>query len=173
MNTSFKSIKRQVGLTLIELIAALGIGALVMVGALALYNNASSTQAATQLTSDLTAIKASVKQLFAGQGGYGAVSLNSTLIAANKIPTTMSISGSTITHQMNGTLTVAGNTATFDTTIASIPTAICVNIVTGTSGYTQIKVGANAARTTVPFSPANAATDCSAAATQTLVLSSS
>lgn len=172
-NNSIKTLKSQAGLTLIELISALGIGALVMVGALSLYNNASSTQAATQLTSDLTAIKASVKQLYAGQGGYGVASLNSILITSNKIPTTMTTATPVITHQLNGLLTVTGNTSTFDMAITNIATDVCVSIVSAASGYSQVKVGANAARTTVPFSPANAATDCGALANQTITLTSS
>lgn len=168
-----KSIQRQTGFSLIELMIVLGIGALMLAGGLALSNTAGSSQSSSQLTSDLVAIKTSVKQLYSGQGGYGAVSLNSVLIASNKIPTTMTVSGSTITHQLNGTLTVTGNTSTFDTAITNIATDVCVNIVAVVSGYTQIKVGANAARTTVPFSPANAATDCSAAANQTITFSAS
>ena len=168
-----KQHSKQSGFSLIELMAALAIGALVTIGGLALYNSTSTSQASTQLSTDLVAIKSAVKQLAAGQGGYGTGSLNSPLIIGNKIPGTMSISGTTISHSLNGTVVITGNTTNFTIAVSNIPTDVCLNIVSGATGYTSIQVGANAARTTLPVNMTNAATDCSAAATQTITYTAS
>lgn len=165
----FARASRQAGMTLIEIIVVLAIGALIIGGALSLYSNASSSQSSNQMNSDLTAIRASVKSLFTAQGGYGTVSLNSVLINAQKVPTTMTISGATINHPLNGTVTVTGATTNFTVTVTAIPTDVCVSLLSAASGYTSIKVGASAARTTFPISPINASTDCAVAATQTII----
>lgn len=165
-----KSIIKQAGFTLLELMAVLAIGILLVVGALALRNSANSQQSSIQMISDLSAIKESTKSLYFGQGGYGAASLNATLITANKIPTTMPITGgTTINHALNGTLTITGATSAFTMTLTNIPTDVCVSLLSAASGFTSIQVGANAARTSFPISPTNAATDCGAAANQTIV----
>lgn len=164
----FARASRQAGMTLIEIIVVLAIGALIIGGALSLYSNASSSQSSNQLNSDLTAIRASVKSIYSTQGGYGTASLNSVLINAKKVPTTMSVSGTTISHALNGTLTVTGATSSFTMAVTAIPTDVCVALLSAASGFSSIQVGSNAARTTFPITPANASTDCAAAATQTI-----
>lgn len=166
---TFSRKARQTGMTLIEIIVVLAIGALIIGGALSLYSNASSAQASNQMNSDLTAVRASVKSIYSTQGGYGTASLNSVLINAQKVPTTMSVSGTTINHALNGTLVVNGATNNFTMTTSNIPTDVCVALLSAASGFTSIQVGSNAARTAFPISPSTASTDCSAAATQSIV----
>lgn len=170
-NQAIRKIKQR-GLTLIEVIVALGIGALVIGGALSLYASASSSQYGTQLNSDLSAVRSSVKSLYSGQGGYGVGSLNSVLITGNKVPTTMSVSGTTIRHQQNGTLSVDGNTSNFTMTVTNIPTDVCVNLVSSANGFVSVQVGSNTANTTFPISPTIAASQCGSATTQTIVFTS-
>jgi prepilin-type N-terminal cleavage/methylation domain-containing protein len=166
--TQFSRMTRQAGMTLIEIIVVLAIGALIIGGALSLYSNASSSQASNQLNSDLTAIRASVKSLYSTQGGFSTASLNSVLINAKKVPTTMSVSGPTINHTLNGTLTVTGATNNFTMAVTNIETDVCVALLSAASGFTSIQVGANAARTTFPIPPATASTDCAALPAQTI-----
>lgn len=163
----------QAGMTLIEMSVALVISGLVIGGALALYNNASSTQYSNQLSSDLAAISSATKALYFGQGGYGNASLNSVLISAKKVPDTMVISGATITHQLNGSVSITGNAAEFAMTVTNIPTDVCVGIVTMAKGYRRIQVGSNAALTTFPISPSVASTQCAVAPLQTITYTAS
>lgn len=170
-----KGTRRQVGLTLIETLVALAIFALVVGGALALFGSASTSQTTTQLTSDLNAIRSSTKSLYFGQGGYGTVSLGEVLINSKKIPTTFSITGTApsrvINHSLNGTMAITGANSSFTVTTTAIPTAVCIGLTTMT-GWDAVKVGAAAARTP-PVSPAQASTDCAAAATQDMVFTGS
>ena len=169
--------KSQAGLTLIETLVSLAIFALVVGGALALFGSASSSQTTTQMTSDLTSIRSSTKQLFFGQGGYGSGALNAVLVNSDKIPATMTVSTATppvITHSQSGTVSVAGiaNTNTFTITTTLISKAVCIGLV-GTPGWTSVKVNALAAMipATTPITPVIASTNC-AADTNTIVFTS-
>jgi len=57
----------QRGMTLIELIAALGVAAVVIVGALSLYQSADSSQKSNELLSGITSVRGAIRQLFGGQ----------------------------------------------------------------------------------------------------------
>lgn len=154
----FKSFKKQAGITLMEVIGSLLVIGLVVSGALSLFGSADSSQKGNQMLADINAIRSAVKGMYSGQGGYGATSLNSVLISAKKIPSSMTTSGTTITHSMNGTLTVTGATALFNIAITNVPTDVCVQLVSNsTAGWTSIQVGSASAFTTFPVSPATAA----------------
>lgn len=166
---------RQAGMTLIEVLVSLTIFALVVGGAIALYGSASTSQSTTQFTSDLNSIRTGTKAMYFGQGGYGTTSLGEVLINGKKVPTTMSITGTApnrvINHSLNGTVTVTGATSQFTVAVSNIPTAVCMGLAT-MNGWDSVQVGAAAARTP-PVSPAQASTDCSAAAAQTLTFTGS
>jgi prepilin-type N-terminal cleavage/methylation domain-containing protein len=169
--------RRQSGMTLMEVISSLAIMAVVVVGALALYGSASSSQSATAFTQDLTSIRAGLKQLYSGQGTYGAsgTNLNAVLKSAKRIPTTMSVDNSTppvITHSLNGTLVAAaGATAgQFTLTVTNIPTDVCTAIAVSNSSW--ISLGAGASGTTpiaLPATPATAAAGCSTTNANTMI----
>lgn len=174
-----KQLKKQAGITLMEVIAGLLIIGLVVSGALSLFGNADSSQKSNQMTSDLNALNAATKSLYAGQGGYGTVNLNSVLKTAKRIPSTMSVDAATppvITHSMNGTVTVTGATATFTIAITNIPTDVCINLLSNAAtGWTSVKVGSAAAITTFPIPPATAAsaTNCAASNANTITFTGS
>ena len=169
----FAQFKRQAGMTLIEMITSLAILALVIGGALALYNSASTSQSSTQFGSDITSLRSAIRTTYYGQGGYGiaaGTNLNAVLIAGKRIPSTMSINGVVVTHSLSGTVTATGYPSTFGVAFTNIPTAVCMNLMTSASGWNSVAVtGASAAQTTFPISPANAATDCAAGTTVTFV----
>lgn len=158
---------RQRAVTLMELIASVAIMAILVVGALTLYGSAQTGSNTTQLTRDLTGVMSSTKSLFAGQFNYGTAVLNTTLIAARAIPSSWTVSGGTagtITHQMNGTVTVTGKGAAgFEVALTAIPQAICVKLLANNSntGWDSIVVGSTTI-TTFPISPVTAATACAA-----------
>lgn len=171
-NQKHKSLIRQSGMTLMEVIASLAVMAVVVVGALSLYNSADSSQKSTQLSQDLTAVRAAVKQLWSGQGSYGTVNINNTLVTAKRVPTTMSVDTSTtpntISHPLNGTVNIVGATTSFTVTATAIPSDVCTSMMTGGHGWFSIKAGAAAARTP-PVAPGTASADCGAAATVDMV----
>lgn len=167
MNTNHFFIRKtnfvgQRGMTLIEVMVSLSIFALIVGGALALFGNASATQTTTQMKSDLSALRVAVKSLYFGQGGYGTVNLNSTLIGASKVPSTMPTAGAVINHSQNGTVTVTGATSQYSIAVTNISTDVCIGLVAGTNGWTSVKIGTAAVITTFPITPALASTQCAA-----------
>ncbi|MGS0741438.1 type 4 pilus major pilin [Glaciimonas sp. GG7] len=158
MKNTFKKYKYQAGLTLMEMIAALGIMAIVVVGALALFNNANSSNTSTQALRDLISIRSSTQSLFIGQGGYGTASMNQALISSKKIPSTMTVSGSTINTVWGGTVTVTGNNTNFTIAITNMNEDICTSLLSNASvGWQSAKVGSTVL-STFPISP-NIASD--------------
>ncbi len=164
MKQNFQNLKRQAGISLLEVITALLVIGLVISGALALFGSADASQKSNQMQADITAIRSAVKGLYAGQGGFGVGNLNLVLKNSNRIPADLSVDAATppvITHSMNGTVTVTGVTSTFTIAITNIPTDVCVALLTQSmSGWTSIKVQATT-MTTFPISPSTASTNCS------------
>jgi len=172
----FKFSKRQKGLTLLEVLGGLAIFVALCVGAAALYISGNTSQQSNQAGMDIASLRTAVKQLYGSQGGYGSTSLNSVLINAGRVPSDLSVSGSTITNQFGGTITVTGATSAFTIAATNVPTANCIAMLTNANnGWTSIQVGAATAITTFPISPATAgsATNCAAAATNTITYTSS
>jgi prepilin-type N-terminal cleavage/methylation domain-containing protein len=162
---------KQAGLTLIELIASLGIFALVAGGALALYNSGKSSQGSTQMLQDLTAIRAATQQIWNGQGSYGTAgtNLNNVLVKSNRIPSTIKVDDSstppTLTHSNNGTVTIAAAAIGFTVTLTNIDEELCIPLMTSAKGWTSVKAGSSAAVTSFPISPATAITNCATGTT--------
>lgn len=164
---------RQRGVTLMELIASVAIMAILVVGALTLYGSANSGSNTTQLLRDLTGVQAATKSLFAGQGDFGTVALNSTLVTAKAVPSSWSVSGSTIKHQLNGAVTVMGATGSFTIQLDSIPSDVCTKLLANSaSGWSSVKIGTAGTAIPFPISPVDAATKC-AAATNSVIFTSS
>lgn len=162
----------EAGVTLMELIAALSVIAVIIIGALALYGSATTSQASTQLVSDITAIKSATKQLFMGQGTYGAAgtNLNATLIAANKIPTTIRANGAALNHSLNGQVTVTSNGGTFTIALTNIPISTCISLLTSAQDWASVTApGGQTLAANLPSTPANATLRCNALGPMTFV----
>lgn len=164
----------QGGFTLLEAVIALVIGALVVGGALALNTSASSSQISNQLIRDLTSLRSAVKAIYFGQGSYGTASLNSVLINGYRVPSTMSVSGTTISSGVNnGVVTVTGATANYTITVTQVLTDVCLSTIVGARGFNSITVGANAAIVSFPIDPNAASTACALANPQTIIFQAS
>lgn len=168
---------RQAGVTLLELIAVIGIITLIVVGALALYGQANSAQRSNELITNLVALRSSVKDLWAGQGGYGIEVINDTLVTAKRIPSTWAVNTATtpdtITHQLNGTVTVTGATTSFKVEVTALPEDVCTMLMTaGGGGWVSVKANTGTARTP-PVDPTTAAGDCGGSSANTLTFTGS
>lgn len=157
---------KQSGFTLMEVLVVLVIAAAIIVGALKLTNSANSSNNSTQLTTDVSSLRAAVKSMWMGQGSYGTsgTNLNTILVTAKRVPTSLIVDTSStpnvITHAMNGTVVVASTGTSFSITMTNIPVDVCIPLMTGAQGWTSVQAGSAAARTTFPVTTATAATDC-------------
>ena len=173
--TKLNQLKKQAGASLMELIAYLSVAAVVVVGALALYNSATSSQQTTQLTQDLAAVRAAVKQVWQGQGSFGAngTNLNNVLVSAKRIPTTIRVDTSTnpntLTHMANGTMNITSAVTSFNVAITNIGADLCIPLLTGANGWISVSVGGGAPITSFPIDPGTATTACASGTTMTFL----
>lgn len=167
MNKQIQVQRKQLGMTLMEVLASLAIIATVVVGSLSLFGAANSSSTASQLQKDLIALRTATQTQYTGQGSYGAVStsLNPILVKSRKVPTSLNTTSSnTITTSLNGTVAVSvhdTNVNQFTITVTAVPDDVCASLVTSmSSGWASVQVGSATARTTFPVSPTDATTDC-------------
>jgi len=154
--------KRQRGASLLEAIAYLGIAAVVVLGAVSLLNGAFGSAKSNQTSEELVALRTAVRKLYLGQS-YPAESLNATIINAGAAPATLvrGAAAGSLTNGWGGAVTVTGVGATFTITYAGLPKDVCMNVVSGASGWTSIGTGEGAI-TLFPATAANATTQCAA-----------
>ena len=154
----------QSGAGLLEAIAFLGIAAMVIYGAVSLLSSAFGGANANRAVSETVGLRTNIKKTYMGQSaGYGTGSLNAPLITAKQFPSTLAISGATVTNGWNGTVTVEGNTATFTITYTLVPQDVCSTLVAaqGSTGWISVAVN-GAAAMLPPITPASAGTACNA-----------
>ena len=170
MKLKFKN-NHQAGVTLLELIIVLAIMAIVIIGSLKMNASANSTNNSTQLSTDLASIRAGVKNIWAGQGNFGAsgTNLNTVLVTSKRIPTSItadtSATPNVLTHALGGTFVVASTGSSFTVTLTNVPVDVCIPLVSTAQGWTSVQAGSAAARTTFPVPTATAATDCATGTT--------
>jgi hypothetical protein len=161
----------QRGASLLEAIAYLGIAALVVLGAVSLLTGAFGSAKSNQTTEEVVALRTAVHKLYTGQA-YATDAVPD-LVKANAIPNTLVITrGATpsIKNSWAGPVTVVGNASgTFTITYPNVPQDVCMSVISGANGWSQISgtSGANAV-TAFPATVANATTICSSAGTNTI-----
>ena len=135
------SLKNQKGVTLIEVLAVVIIGVLIIVGAFTLYGNAQNKQSENATMTGIMSIQANTRDLFYGQG-YGDLT-TATMISAGGIPSSFPVADDgTITHPLGGTVTTEANsdTSRFDITVDGIPAATCITMAGRNSGFIEVAV---------------------------------
>ena len=168
---------RQRGTSLLESLAYLGIAALVILGAVSMLSNASSSSMTNRAVEQLVSLRTSVRKLYMGQaGGYGAAAgtnLESIVIAAKAYPTTLTVTSGTLYNTWGGSVDVQGYPTGFTITYNNVPKAECVSIISGADGWTSIVQGTETAITTFPATPTAAQGACTSATANTIAFSAS
>lgn len=165
---------KQRGVTLMELIAGLAVMAVLVVGALALFNAANTAQRGTQLTQDITALRSAATQLWMGQGTFPAGTLNVPLIASGRVPATLRAAGNVLNHPTGTIDVVGGGGSSFHLVVTGLPRSVCMDVVTSATGWSSVRIaqpatppaqGSQLAGTdrTIPVTPADAAVACAGA----------
>jgi hypothetical protein len=160
----FPNMHRQHGTSLLEGIAYLGIAAIVILGAVSLLTSAFSGADTNRTISEVTSIRTAVKKLYMGQSAsYGTSTLNADLAASKVFPTTVTVNTSTgaATNTWNGAITVTGASSQFLIGYTSVPQDVCINVVSGSSGWAAVQINGGTSRTVFPVTPAQASNDCS------------
>jgi hypothetical protein len=160
---------RQRGVSLLEMIAYLGVAATVIVGAIALLSNAFGSARTNRTQQEVAAISTGVRRLFMGQAGaFGTGSLNAQLAAARVFPSTLAVSGDAVSNAWNGAVTVTGNTTTFTISYDNLPQEVCVELLTTSNQFLNVAANGGA-----PLSPpvalAQATAQCTEAVSNAVV----
>jgi type II secretory pathway pseudopilin PulG len=145
----------QSGLTLVETTISLSILAFVVIGALSLYESASLIQSTTQLKSNLSTLRATIRQLGMGRGTYqspnmfgGDHNMVTALMRANRIPETMISDilddGRNVlidSGSRNINLFIYGNEPhLFHMQLLNINQTQCINTLAGVVGWNSVNV---------------------------------
>lgn len=154
---------KQRGSSLLEVIAFLGIAALVILGAVSLLTSAFSSAQSNRGTEEVVSIRTSVKKLYAGASGvYGTEPLTESLNQAKIFPATLTYNAATksMVNSWGGAITVTGATNTFVINYSNVPQDVCISMVSGASGWASITDGKTPIAT-FPATPTAAAATCS------------
>ena len=158
--------RAQRGATLLEAIAFLGIAALVLVGAVALFSNAFQGARSNQLTEEVTAIENGVRKVYATGAGLqtnlaGGVS---GLASAGVIPATLTVSpdGAAVTDEWGGPVTVTWDTThtAAEITFENVPESVCIAAVTAGGDWSGISTANTTTFAAPPLPAATATTAC-------------
>lgn len=153
------------GLTLIEALLFLGIAAIVIVGAVILYNNSSNSARTNDALTQIQAYSTGIKGLHSGSSNYGTTTLVAAAINGGVAPRN-AINGTALVNPWGGITTIMGQGASFRISMAGVPQDSCVRMVTAglmtTGGIYAIRTGSNSGAvgsTATPVAPtAHAAT---------------
>lgn len=155
-------LSKQHGASLLEGIAYLGVAAIVILGAISLLGGALNGAQANRAVEEVTALRTAIQKLYSGQT-YPVQNITAAVISAGAIPGTLrvDIPNSTVTNSWNGGVILNGATAsTFTITYNDVPQNVCVNMVSGATGWNSIGVNGDEAVNAFPVSVANATAVC-------------
>lgn len=164
-------LRRQRGATLLEAVAYLGIAAIILIGAVALFSNAFQSARSNQLTEEVTAVENAVRNVYGRSSGGLAVNVSggmAGLVAAKALPTTLTVDGQgNVTNDFGGTVTLAlVGTNVAEVSFTQVPKAACMAALTAGGDWTG--VGVSSAPTTAPPLTTSAAATACAGTTNTV-----
>lgn len=135
--------KKQAGFGALEVMIALMVGALVIIGAVAWYQTLTTSQNNSNELSNLSSITTNVRQLRT-ISGYGASGSNlvPVLINAGGIPDNMTIVSGVVYSSFGGSVTVTSTGLGFTITYAGLPAENCIFLATkgASSNTTQTNI---------------------------------
>lgn len=157
--------RSQLGATLIEAVAFLGIAALILLGAVALFTSAFSSARSNSLTEEVTAIQSSIRATY-GTGLQMQTNLAAGvagLVQANALPSTLQVDAANkVTNAWGGTVTVAWDAANSaaQITYAGVPKSACIASLANSGTFATVSTDTHTATQAAPLSAANAIAAC-------------
>lgn len=148
MINNHKMIKREKGVTLLEVLAVVIIGILIVVGAFTLYGSAQDKQRENDVMTSLLTLQTNVRDLFYGVNDYGtAAELNSVIIASGGAPSTFvqgtaSAGDRELVSPFDTTqpVTITGEGSEFEIAISGVPESSCVSLATRRGSFLRVEI---------------------------------
>lgn len=155
-----KVLKKEKGVTLLEVLAVVIIGILIVVGAFTLYGNVQDKQRENDVMTSLLTLQTNVRDLFYGVNDYGSEELNTVIIASGGAPSTFvqgTGTGRSLVSPFDTTkpVTITGDSSEFTIAIAGVPQSSCVSLATRRGSFLRVEVNGTNITT-----PALAASNC-------------
>ena len=162
----------QKGFSLLELLLVVAVGAVLILAGLAVYQNVTSGQQASEIGRLVTLIKEETNQLYKNESTYTGLN-NTILISAGIIPQKYATSSTAITAPGNRAVTVTPSGNNFTVALDITDNAICTELGTiysgGDAGFVDLTTtgtGSNLSNATSPTA-ATVAGACNGVATMT------
>lgn len=159
------------GLTLIEGLLFLGIAAIVIVSAVAFYNNASNSSKMNQAQTQIQAYISGVKTLYASRDSYASVS-NALVITAGKAPENAIRGANGLRNPWGGATNITGSNNYFEIEMDSLTDDVCTSVLSAgmLDNGSIFRIEANSTAFTNGNSPdpADAAAACSSPTSNTI-----
>lgn len=131
--TPLKALKaaKSRGLTLIEALLFLGLAALVIVGAVTIYNNASNSTRTNEALSQIQTYATGVKGLNSGSSQFtNNADFALPAIRSGVAPKNAVVGGTSLVNPWGGATTITGRTSFFTISMAGVPQESCVRLLT-------------------------------------------
>lgn len=141
-----KNKKQEKGVTLLEVLAVVIIGILIVVGSFYLYNNISNQKKDSQIMSSVMALRLGINNVYGSQGTFGDNSnITSTLESMGLIPDFFKNSGGQIVSPYDTSKTilfnvVGSNNQFLEIGIEGVPVTSCIRLATRSSGYRAVGI---------------------------------
>jgi len=119
--------KTKHGLTLIEALLFLGIAAIVIVGAVVLYNNASNSQRTNDALAQIQSYSTGIKGLYSSVSNYGNSSLTPTIINGGIAPSN-AVNGNALVNPWGHATELLGAGSTFQIIFQDVPQDSCTRL---------------------------------------------
>lgn len=137
-----RGLRRQLGLSLLEIIAALAIIAIVIIGALALVGQADTSAKSSELLKGISGLQANVKSLYNGQQGYKYGNITELVIAAKAAPSNW-VRGNQLQHGYGGAVTVDAFDTYFTMTLRHVAREACIRVISEQAGTNWAAITVN------------------------------
>jgi len=140
--------KRKYGITLVEALLVVAVGAVIVSGVVTLYTSASSNQRVNQAIQQVQKISGDTRSLFSGQAGYTGLN-NAIAISAGVVSPDMLANNNNIRNPWSGQVDISASESdntNFTIEYNSLPETACLRLaqaISGGSGLAQLNVSGN------------------------------
>ena len=123
--------KQQAGATLLELLAFLGIAAIVAVGAISMFRAAQTTAQANDVIAQINGMRSTIETLYQTQASFLGLS-SADIIASKAVPANLRVSAGQIFNGFGGTIGFNGPPDTYLITYTKVPVDVCIKVIART-----------------------------------------
>ena len=185
VSRGFSRSRRWRGFSLFGVLLGLAVAGVVIVGAVALYNQTQESAGRSEILTLLSQLKGAVERTYAGRPSYGTGSLIDTIDRRGGIPDNARVSTTTTTgtgasavttttvsimHPFNDAVTVTGQGGQYEIAFANLDNEVCATLADVYVGQTRARTGlvsikfGSATATAAPVSVAQVTSGCSGGA---------